>query len=115
MNTYKWDCKTVDVHPSEGGETNVIYNVHWRVTGVSDITGSNGNAYNSTSIGTQTLEFVSGSEFTEFDDLTNGVVVGWVKEAMGEELVNSIQEGLDSQITELQTPSSITLTVADGE
>jgi len=34
---------------------------------------------------------------------------------MGEEQVTSLKGGLDSQISELQTPTSVTLTVADGE
>ena len=115
MNTYNWDCKTVDVHPSEGGQTNVIYNVHWRVTATSDDVDGEGNAYNATSIGTQQLEFNSESTFTAFDDLTHATVIEWTKAGMGEEQVNTVQGGLDSQITELQTPSSITLTVGDGE
>ena len=36
MITYDWNCKTVDVHPQEEGETDVVYNVHWIVTGVDD-------------------------------------------------------------------------------
>ena len=27
--TYDWNCKTVDVHPQEEGQTDVVYNVHW--------------------------------------------------------------------------------------
>ena len=34
--SYKWNCKTVDVHPSEGGESDVVYNVHWSVLATSD-------------------------------------------------------------------------------
>ena len=32
--TYEWNCKTVDVHPTEGEYTDVVYNVHWIVTGI---------------------------------------------------------------------------------
>jgi len=46
MITYNWNCKTVDVHPQEEGKTNVVYNVHWIVTGVD-------GDYSATSIGTQ--------------------------------------------------------------
>ena len=34
MATYDWNCKKVDIHPQEEGKTNVVYNVHWVVTGV---------------------------------------------------------------------------------
>ena len=43
--TYEWNCKTVDVHPTKGSETDVVYNVHWIVTGVSDELDPDGNAY----------------------------------------------------------------------
>lgn len=115
MNTYNWDCKTVDVHPSEEGQTNVIYNVHWRVTATSDALDANDNAFNATSIGTQALQFNSESDFVAFDELTHANIIEWVQAAMGEDQVTSLEGGLDSQISELQTPTSVTLTVADGE
>jgi hypothetical protein len=31
-NTYTWDCKTVDTYPTHNEQTDVVYNVHWRVT-----------------------------------------------------------------------------------
>ena len=42
---YNWNCKTVDVHPIEDNETDVVYNVHWIVTGVSDELDPQGNPY----------------------------------------------------------------------
>ena len=33
---YTWDCKTVDVHPTQEGKSDVVYNVHWRLTGTSN-------------------------------------------------------------------------------
>ena len=32
MITYDWDCKTVDTYPKHTGESDVVCNVHWRVT-----------------------------------------------------------------------------------
>ena len=28
---YTWDCKTVDVYPTEGANADVVYNVHWMI------------------------------------------------------------------------------------
>ena len=53
--TYNWNCKTVDVHPTEADHTDVVYNVHWIVTGTSDQLDSEGNPYQASSIGTQTV------------------------------------------------------------
>ena len=111
MITYDWNCKTVDVHPSEAGETDVVYNVHWIVTGTSDQLDPEGNPYTTTSIGTQVVPLDESTPFIPFDQLTNEVVVGWTKEAMGEEQVQAIETGIASQIEELINPTSVTMTI----
>ncbi len=104
MITYNWNCKTVDVHPQEEGETNIVYNVHWIVTGVD-------GDYSSKAIGTQTVPLSEDGTFIPFEDLTNDVVVEWTKEAMGEEQVASIEAGIASQIKALINPTSVTLII----
>ena len=37
MTTYNWNCKTVDCYPEQDNEADVVYNVHWILTGVSDV------------------------------------------------------------------------------
>ena len=110
---YNWNCKTVDVHPTEGSEKDVVYNVHWIVTGTSDELDSEGNAYESTSIGTQIVPLDPESEFIPFEDLTNEIVVDWTKDAMGEELVTSIETGIQQAIDLEINPTSVTMTIAD--
>jgi hypothetical protein len=111
MNTYTWDCRTVDAYPThtdENGttESQVVYNVHWRVTG-SDETNS------STIIGTQALETADLSGFTSFDSVSHDDMVAWTKAAMGAERVTELEASLDSQLAELAAPSSVTLTIVD--
>jgi len=109
--TYTWNCRTVDVHPLEGDESNVVYNIHWIVTGTSDQLDSDGNAYSASNIGTQMLTVNPEGEFVPFEDLTNDVVVGWTKSVMGEEQVTSIETSIQSQIDSQVTPTSITRTI----
>jgi hypothetical protein len=111
--TYNWNCKTVDVHPTEADHTDVVYNVHWIVTGVSDELDPEGNAYESTSIGTQTVPLDPESQFIPFDELTNEIVVEWTKEAMGEEQVTSIEAGIQQAIDLEINPTSVTMTIGD--
>lgn len=111
--TYEWNCKTVDVHPTEGSETDVVYNVHWILTGVSDELDPDGNAYQSTNIGTQTVPLDPESEFIPFDELTNEIVVEWTKKAMGEEQVTSIEANIQQAIDLEINPTSVTMTIAD--
>jgi len=110
-NTYSWDCRTVDAYPThtdENGvtESQVVYNVHYRVTGTD---GTN----SSTVIGTQTLETADLSGFTAFDAVTHEDMIAWTKGAMGTERVSEIEASLDSQIADLAAPSSVTLTIAE--
>ncbi len=113
MITYDWNCKTVDVHPQAEGETNVVYNVHWIVTGTSDQLDLQGNAYSATSIGTQTVTVNPETPFIPFEDLTNEIVVEWTKEAIGEEQVQAIEDSLKAQIAELENPTSLTMTIEE--
>ena len=113
MITYDWNCKTVDVHPQEEGETDVVYNVHWIVTGTSDQLDPQGNAYSVTNIGTQVVPLNPETPFIPFNELTNEVVVEWTKDAMGEEQVQSIEDSIASQIAELENPTSITMTIGE--
>lgn len=113
MTTYNWNCKTVDAYPQDGEYTDLVYNVHWIVTGTSDELDSDGLAYSAASIGTQTLDVSDVTDFIPFEDLTNEQVVTWTKGAMGEEQVAAIEAGIQSQIDSLITPKSVTLIVAD--
>ena len=106
MIIYNWNCKTVDVHPQEEGETNVVYNVHWIVTGVD-------GDYSATNIGTQIVSLSEGGAFIPFEDLTNEIVVGWTKEAMGENQVDQIETSIASQIEDQKNPVSVTMVVED--
>jgi hypothetical protein len=102
MITYDWNCKTVDVVLQEEGLTDVVYNVHWIVTGTSD-------TYSSTSIGTQTVTLDESTPFIPFADLTNDIVVGWTKDAMGEEQVASIESGIADAIEKEINPVTATM------
>ena len=108
---FNWDCKTVDAYPLVGEDPDVVYNVHWIVTGVSDQLDPQGNPYQARSIGTQALSTDDITDFIPFEDLTNEIVVEWTKGAMGEEEVVSIEASIQSQINLLITPASVTLTV----
>jgi len=110
-NTYSWDCRTVDAYPThtdENGvtESQVVYNVHWRVTGTD-------GTHSATSIGTQALETADLSGFTAFDAVTHENMIAWTQAALGAERVTELEASLDTQIAELAAPSSVTLTIAE--
>ena len=121
MTTYNWNCKTVDCYPEQDNEADVVYNVHWIVTGVSDVPmppnvpdePADGTTYSATNIGTQTLDTSQITTFIPFDQLTNDEVVAWTKGAMGDEQAAGIEASIQSQIDSLITPTSVTLTIGD--
>ena len=111
MNTYTWDCRTVDTYPSHTDEnsvtqSDVVYNVHWRVTG-SDGTNE------ATVIGTQIIDTADLGSFTAFADITHDDMIAWTKAAMGTEAVSEIEANLDARLVELATPTSVTMVIAD--
>ncbi len=113
MVTYDWNCKTVDAYPQDGEYTDLVYNVHWIVTGTSDELKPDGTVYSATNIGTQTLDVSDVTEFIPFEDLTNEQVVGWTKSALGEERVASIEANIAAQIEQMIKPTSVTLTIGE--
>ena len=111
MTTINWNCKTVDVYPTEGEYTDVVYNVHWIVTGTSDQVDAEGNPYTGRVIGTEMLDTSTITDFVPFADLTNDTIVQWTKDAMGTERVTEIEANIQSQIDALITPTSVTMTI----
>ena len=106
--TYDWNCRTVDCYPTDQSYTDVVYNVHWIVTGTSDQKDSEGNFYTATSIGTQTISTDDITDFTPFADLTNADVVAWTTDQ-----VTALEANIQSQIDLEITPTSVTLTIED--
>lgn len=111
MTTINWNCKTVDVYPTEGEYTDVVYNVHWIVTGTSDQLDPEGNPYTGQIIGTQILDTSTITDFIPFEDLTNEIAVQWTKDTMGAEQVADIESGVQGQIDQKINPTSITMKI----
>jgi len=109
--TITWNCKTVDVYPTDGSLTDVVYNVHWIVTGTSSEVDSEGNAYAATSIGTQVLDTSNITNFIPIENLTNAEVEAWTQAAMGAERVTALEAGVVAAIALLITPISITMQI----
>ena len=116
-NTYNWNCKTVDVYLDYESETDVVYNVHWRLNAESSETHEvDGEEvpYTASVYGTQSLSLEDiGADFIPFEDLTNTIVTGWVEGLMGEEEVANLKSALDSKISEEINPTTETKTIGE--
>ena len=106
--SYEWDVKTVDTYPTKDSKSDVVYNVHWRLTATDDTNNdADGNPQTATVYGSQALDTSDLSSFTAFADLTASDVQGWVEAAMTADTVNDMKDSLDSTIEELVTPTSV--------
>ena len=109
---YTWDCKTCDTYPSKGGKSNVVYNVHWRLTATDDTNkDSDGNNWTSTIYGTQAVSTDDLSSFINWSSLKESDVQGWVETAMGSDAVTAMKTSLDAQIAEKVTPTTVQKTL----
>ena len=110
--SYTWDVSTVDTYPTKDSKSDVVHNVHWRLTATDDTNkDSDGNNWTAGVYGSQALDTSDLSSFTAFADLTASDVQGWVEAAMGEDRVTEMKAGLDAQIAEKITPTSVTKTI----
>jgi hypothetical protein len=100
--TYNWGIVQLDAYPEKDGLTDVVFTVHWNLTG-DDGEGHTGYAYGSVGV---TLD--EGGAYTPFSELTQAQVVGWVKDSLGEEQVASLEAGIANQIEQQINPTVVT-------
>ena len=109
-NLKTWDCKSVEVYVEESGNSDVVYNVNWRVNCVSDVAKPDGGFYQSSVYGSQQIPAPEGT-FIPFADLTEAIVEGWTKAALGDEAVAELYKNLDAQIEAEINPTSLSMQI----
>lgn len=111
--SYTWDVKNVDTYPShtddsDNTQSDVVYNVHWRLTGEDDANNdADGNPQSAGVYGSIGLDVSDLSSFTAFADLAVADVQAWVEAAIGADQVQAYKDGIDAQIAEKVNPSSV--------
>ena len=109
---YTWDVSTCDTYPTKSGKSNVVHNVHWRLTGTDDANNdSEGNPQTADVYGSQGLDTSDLSSFTNWSSLDAAEVQGWVEAALGADEVTKLKASIDAQIAEKVTPTSVTKTL----
>ena len=110
--SYEWNVSTVDTYPTKDSKSDVVHNVHWRLTATDDTNkDSEGNNWTASVYGTQAVDTSDLSSFTAFADLTASDVQGWVEAALGADEVTELKAGLDANIAAKITPTSVTKTI----
>jgi len=106
-----WDCKTVKVKTELGNYTNVVSYVDWKVIATTMTVEEESLSEELT--GVQKIELKEGSDFISFDDLSNDIVFGWLKDAIGQNKVYELQNSVLSALQDKVTPEYVTMTIGD--
>jgi len=88
MTTFNWEISQLNCHPQSDDKTNVVFNIHWRCTGTDGV--HTGTIYSTASVPAPT------DSFTEFADLTQEQVLGWLWTTYGNK--NNVEEAVQAQI-----------------
>ena len=99
--TNTWAVQQMDAYPEEDGETDVVFNVHWTLSGTD-------GTYQGYVYGTQGVTINPDVPFTPYEDLTEAQVIGWVQDAMGAEQVASYEANVAQQIEDQIDPPVVT-------
>lgn len=87
-----WKIYNVEYIESVSDKSKVIKNIHWWAQQTDD----NGNR--GYSWGNQQLDINNLTSFTEWDNVTETQCIDWVKDAMGEKVVNQVESDIASQL-----------------
>ena len=102
--TYDWFFSMLEVRPSAEGQTDVVYNIHWRLGG------DDGSGHSAFVYGRTGCTYTEGDPFIPFADLTKSVVEGWAVTNLGEDQVDALKAQIDGMIEEEITPTTEAMT-----
>lgn len=99
--TNTWTVTAMDCYPEHGGQTDVVFTVHWTLSGTD-------GTYSGSVYGTVVVTYTAGSPYTPYADLTQDQVIGWVQAALGAEQVAAYEANVAAQIADQVNPPVVT-------
>lgn len=95
MADITWKISNLERETADG----YVYNVHYTVDATDGV-------YRSNAYGSMGLE--RGDSLIPFADLTEDLVIGWIKDKLGSDKVVEIADALNTQINEQAQPTKAT-------
>jgi len=92
-----WSVAQLDAYPEAEGQSDVVFCVHWRLDGVDGEHA--GGVYGSAGVALD-----ADAPFAPYASLTEAQVIGWVKDALGEEAVAAAEASVAQQIADQANP-----------
>jgi len=71
MTVFNWQIEQLNCYPQAEGQTDVVFTVHWRLTGTD-------GTYSGSVYSTCGVTYVAGTPYTPYADLTQDQVLGWI-------------------------------------
>jgi hypothetical protein len=99
--TNTWAVVQMNAYPELDGETDVVFTVHWTLTGTD-------GTYIGSVYGSVGVSVDPDAPVTPYADLTQEQVVGWVQSALGAEQVASYEANVAKQIADQIDPPVVT-------
>ena len=91
---FEWKIANLERHTADG----VVYSVHYTVN-------ADDGTYSAGAYGSLGLEAPEPDSMIPFDQLTEEIVVGWVKDKLGDEKVAEVEVALQAQLDEKHAPT----------
>jgi len=107
MTTFTTTIKAMYTLPQVEGQTDVVVNAMWEVTGVQD-------TYTASIDGNSQFTITQGAGFTPYADLTQAQVIGWIPAEQITSAQACVQGQIDSMVTPPVSPSSQALPWANA-
>lgn len=96
----EWNIVQLDCYPEFEGKNDVVFTAHWNLTAVD-------GEYNGYVYGSVGLTLDPEAPYTLYNELTKEQVVGWVKDALGEETVAAHESAVLQQIEDQKNPKVV--------
>ena len=99
-NTYKWEISSLETYVQKDTLPYVVFNIHYRYK-VTDADGNEADVFGQQRVGDPDPE-----SFTNFADITEDMVIGWLESSVS---VEYLKESVDARLAEKVTPTKVTL------
>jgi hypothetical protein len=104
--TYEWIVNSMECYPEKDGYYDVVFNIHWTLSGTKI---KDGIPYGSSCYGSVSVQLNPDNPYTPYNELTKEQVTEWITSSIGEEQVNSYYDSLSNQIEKIINPPSVSL------
>ena len=91
----------MDAYPEYEGNADVVFTVHWTLNGTE-------GEHTAGVYGSAGLTLDPEASYVPYADLTEAQVIGWVKDALGEEAVTGYEANVAQQIADQINPPVVT-------